>query len=125
MQNIFEQALNLQEPWYIKTLDFDYYKKKLTIEIDFRKGSKFDYLLENGEIKQGTVHDTVNKKWKHLNFFEHECVLKARIPRVRKQDNKVEVIKTPWEGKMYNKALQEKVPTLNLKWDMNHIRKTN
>ena len=100
MQNIFEQALNLEAPWYIKSLDFDYPNRRLDIDIDFRKGSEFEYTTETGDVKKGKVHDTVNKKWRHLNFFEHECYLNARIPRIRKEDNKVEVFKASWEGKM-------------------------
>ena len=100
MKNVFEQALNIQEPWFIKTIDFDYSKKRLDISIDYRKGTKFDYLSDAGEVLQGSVHDTKEKTWRHLNFFEHECYLTARVPRIRKQDNKVEIITTPWEGKM-------------------------
>ena len=100
MKNVFEQALNIQEPWFIKTIDFDYTKKRLDISIDFRKGTTFEYSTDEGEVLQGSVHDTKEKTWRHLNFFEHECYLSARIPRIRKQDNKVEIITTPWEGKM-------------------------
>lgn len=100
MNNIFSQALNICEPWFVKSIDFDYSKKRLDISIDFRKGTQFEYATEEGEILLGTVHDTKEKTWRHLNFFEHECFLTARVPRVRKKDNKVEIITTPWEGKM-------------------------
>jgi len=100
MNNVFSQALNIQEPWFVKSIDFDYSKKRLDISIDFRKGTQFEYTSKEGEILLGSVHDTKEKTWRHLNFFEHECYLKARVPRVRKKDNKVEIITTPWEGKM-------------------------
>ena len=100
MKNVFEQALNIQEPWFIKTIDFDYSKKRLDISLDFRKGTRFEYSTDEGEIEQGSVHDTKEKTWRHLNFFEHECYLTARVPRVRKKNDKVEIITTPWEGKM-------------------------
>ena len=100
MQKIFEQALNIQDPWYIKSVDFDYSNKRLDISLDFRKGAHFEYTTESGEELSGGVYDTKEKTWRHLNFFEHECYLKARVPRVLKKDNKVEIIKTPWEGKM-------------------------
>ena len=51
-------------------------------------------------MQQCSVHDTKEKTWRHLNFFEHECYLTARVPRICKQDNKVELITTPWEGKV-------------------------
>ncbi len=100
MQNIFSEALNIQEPWFIKSIDFNYSKKLLEISIDFRKGTKFESILDNGDTEQCSVHDTKKKTWRHLNFFEHECYLKARVPRIRRSDNKVETVKTPLEGKM-------------------------
>ncbi len=33
-----------------------------------------------------------------MNFFEHECYIYARVPRVKLPDGKVKLIKTPWEG---------------------------
>ena len=100
MENIFEQALNLKSPWYIKSTNFDYQKKRLDIEIDFKRGAKFEYVNTEGEIKEGSVYDTKKKSWRHLNFFQHECYLNARIPRILKEDDKVELIAPPWEGKM-------------------------
>jgi len=44
------------------------------------------------------VHDTVTKEWRHLNFFEHECYLKARVPRIKNNDGKVRLISPPWSG---------------------------
>ena len=27
------------------------------------------------------THDTSTKRWRHLNFFQYECLLEARVPR--------------------------------------------
>ena len=91
--DIFEQALNLKPPFYIKDLNFCAVNKRLDIHIDFHKGSRFDYAEHSG----CKVHDTINKTWRHLNFFEHECLLHARIPRLH-VDKKVKTFKAPWEG---------------------------
>jgi hypothetical protein len=32
------------------------------------------------------VHDTQIKGLRHLNFFQHECHLEVRVPRVRLPD---------------------------------------
>ncbi len=93
LQNLFEVALNINSPWYIKTVSFSQENSRIDIYIDFKKGSKFSYEQEEN-LK---VHDTKEKIWKHLNFFEYETYLHARVPRVQTKD-KVRLIKTPWEG---------------------------
>ncbi len=100
INNIFELALNITEPWFVKSIDFNEEKKRLDIYLDFRRGSSFHYEDLEQEISGDfKAYDTVDKEWRHLNFFEHECYLHARVPRVKVGEKSVRVIKTPWEGK--------------------------
>ena len=88
MKNIFGEALGLIAPWFISRLNFDVEKRRLDIYIDFKKSSKFDYIEENDNIKGSfPVHDTIQKSWRHLNFFEHECYLNCRVPSVSLLEN--------------------------------------
>ena len=101
IEELFELALNIKEPWFISDIRFDIGSKKLDIYIDFKKGSPFDYIdiENNGEkISNLKAYDTKTKTWRHLNFFEHECYLHARVPRVKLPNGKVRLIKAPWEG---------------------------
>jgi hypothetical protein len=42
MQNqLFEAALGIAKPWYVRGVDFDAARKVLTISIDFGAGSRF------------------------------------------------------------------------------------
>jgi transposase len=68
--------------------------------VDFIKGSEFSFFDEEQqqEIIGLKAYDTTNKKWRHLNFFEHECYIHARVPRVKLPNGKVKLISTPWEG---------------------------
>ena len=93
-------ALNVTDPWYVKDLKFDVESKRLDVYIDFKKGSTFDYFdkEEEKEMVGLKAYDTSNKTWKHLNFFEHECYLHARVPRVKLPSGKAKQIETPWEG---------------------------
>ena len=36
--------------------------------------------------------------WRHLNFFQHECYLHARVPRIKRDDGCVRLISPPWSG---------------------------
>jgi len=46
------------------------------------------------------AYDTVQKTWQHLNFFEYEYHLHVRVPRIKREDGKVRLVPTPWEGKV-------------------------
>ena len=95
---LFEAALSIVKPWYIKDVQFDTERKRLDIYIDFKRGSVFkssnpDYTEEY------KAYDTVDKTWRHLNFFEHECYLHCRNPRIKPGNNKIELITPPWAGR--------------------------
>jgi transposase len=77
--------------------DFDLEKRTLTIRVDFAAGSRFAAPGVDGEHP---VHDTVPKRYRHLNFFQHECFLEARVPRVRLPDGAVRLVDPPWAGKL-------------------------
>ena len=99
-KELFQMALNVTDPWFIKDVKFNLESKRLDIYIDFKKGSTFGFFdkEEDKELIGLKAYDTNNKTWKHLNFFEHECYLHARVPRVKLGNGKVKQIQTPWEG---------------------------
>ena len=88
-KTLFETALNIQKPWFVKDILFDSEKKRLDIYIDFQKGAVFYYESKEDNI-EGTfkAYDTQEKQWRHLNFFEHKCYLHARVPRIKVKDNR-------------------------------------
>ncbi len=98
---LFEQALGIEKPWFIENIDFNLENKRIDIFINFNKGSKFIYksMTEKEQIEGiFPVHDTVEKTWRHLNFFQHDCYLTCRVPRVKIDSKKVRQVQTPWEG---------------------------
>lgn len=98
-KQLFELALHIHAPWYIKDITFDSEGKRLDIHIDFHKGSVFHYESQEDNIKGDfKAYDTQLKKWRHLNFFEHECYLHARVPRVKVDEKSVRLIRAPWSG---------------------------
>ncbi|MCP4347129.1 MAG: ISL3 family transposase [Desulfobacterales bacterium] len=94
---IFEAALAIHSPWYIKDVQFDVTAKKLDIFIDFKRGTTFPSTKADCP-EQYKVKDTFDKAWRHLNFFEHECYLHCRTPRIDLGGNKTELISPPWAG---------------------------
>ena len=97
LTRLFEKALDIVDPWYIKGVDFDEEQKGLTIKIDFVAGTKFAHPSVDGFHP---VHDTVLKEYRHLNFFQHTCHFEVRVPRVKLPDGKVVLISPPWAGQL-------------------------
>jgi len=97
LTRLFERALDITNPWYIKGVDFDAENKSLTIKIDFIAGSKFAHPSVDGFY---SAHDTVLKAYRHLNFFQHTCHFEVRVPRVKLPGGKVALIAPPWAGKL-------------------------
>ena len=94
---LFEAALGIKAPWYVQGVDFDTAKRQLTIVVDFVAGSRFAY---PGVAGEHPVHDTQIKRLRHLNFFQHECYLEVRVPRVRLPDGSVRLAEPDWVGKL-------------------------
>jgi len=96
-EKLFETALGISAPWFVTGTDFNAQARTLTIRVDFVSGSRFAVAGVDGEHP---VHDTVSKRFRHLNFFQHECFLEVRVPRVRLPDGAVRQIEPPWAGKL-------------------------
>jgi transposase len=94
---LFEMALGIASPWYVRGVDFDTARKVLTINVDFVAGTRFPVA---GVAGLHPVHDTQIKRLRHLNFFQHECFLEVRTPRVKLPDARVVQIVPDWFGKL-------------------------
>ncbi len=94
---LFEAALGIASPWYINGVEFDVAKKTLSIAIDFIAGSRFTVPGVEGAHP---AHDTVTKRYRHLNFFQHECHLAVRVPRVHLPDGGIRQVEPDWAGRL-------------------------
>jgi transposase len=95
--DLFAAALGVASPWYVRNVEFDAGKRLLTISIDFAKGGRFPHQDAAG---LHPVHDTQTKRYRHLNFFQHECYLEVRTPRIKLPDDRVVLIEPDWAGKL-------------------------
>ena len=96
-ERLFEQALGIAAPWAVRQVRFDAAARRLTIAVDFAAGSRFAHPAHPGEHP---VHDTQTKRLRHLNFFQHDCHLEVRVPRVRLPDGKVALVEPQWFGRL-------------------------
>lgn len=94
---VFEAALGIAAPWSVGGVDFDEATKVLTVQIDFRPGTRFAI---SGHEGVHPVHDTVPKTYRHLNFFQHECHLQVRTPRVKLPNGSVRLVEPDFAGRL-------------------------
>lgn len=74
-------SLGMATPWILTQT-----RRPLTISIDFVVGTRFPAA---GVVGEHPVHDTQIERMRHLNFFQHECFLNVRTPRVKTPDGKI------------------------------------
>ncbi|HLM47398.1 MAG TPA: ISL3 family transposase [Myxococcaceae bacterium] len=91
---LFEQALGLGRPWRVVRSAFNAEGRRLDVYLDFERGATF--ACPECGAAGCRAHDTAEKSWRHLNFFQHEAHLHARVPRVRCGSCGVRLVEVPW-----------------------------
>jgi transposase len=92
--DLFQLALGLVPPWMVAAANFDADKKRLDLELDFKTGGRF--ACPQCKKPNCPVHDTVRKTWRHLDFFQHQAFLHARVARIDCTDCGVRLVSVPW-----------------------------
>jgi transposase len=94
VDDLFQAALGLAEPWQVVCTEFDATARRLELHLDFRKGARF--ACPEGDEPACPVHDSEPKTWRHLDFFQHQAYLHARVPRVTCQAHGTRQVALPW-----------------------------
>jgi len=112
-REIFSLGLGLKKPWEVtcQYLDTDQNPYELHLELAADRGSLFP-CPECG--KQSKAHDFKELRWRHLNFFQHHCLLTAKVPRIRCPDHGVKRIVVPWarEGSRFTLLFEQVIMSL-------------
>ena len=72
---LFGQALGLGSGWKVLKSEMDVEGRQLRLWLDFERGAQFA-CPECGQWC--SVHDTVEKKWRHLDFWQHRKSLRKQ-----------------------------------------------
>jgi transposase len=91
---LLQMALGLLPPWMVAGSTFDAAAKRLDIHLDFPKGGRFSCPVCGAA--DCPAYDTEEMAWRHLNFFQHEAYLHARVPRVTCSGCGVKRVSVPW-----------------------------
>ena len=79
--SLFTMALGLQPPWEVVEVAFDPDAGRIDFEVAFATGARF--ACPHCGAEGQPVHDTLQRAWRHLNFFQFQAHIHAKLPRVR------------------------------------------
>jgi transposase len=93
--SLFTAALGLQAPWEVVDVRFDPQGGRIDFDVAFARGAQFA-CPQCGAADQ-PVHDTRERSWRHLNFFQFQAHVHAKVPRVRcSACQKTAQVPVPW-----------------------------
>lgn len=98
VNQMFTAALGLTTPWQVASVAFDPGAGRLELGLDFPREARFACPESGCAEQECPVHDRLEKTWRHLDFFEHQAYLSARVPRVRCPTHGVHLVQVPWAG---------------------------
>ena len=94
--DLFKTALGLGEPWRVTRSDFDVVQGRLDLYLDFLRGARFACAVPGCDQGSCPVHDTEDKTWRHMDFFQYKAFLHARVPRTRCPEHGVHLVEVVW-----------------------------
>ena len=92
-------ALQLVDPWRVTEAEFrdtDAGGRELHITIGYGPGSRFHCPEAGCGETSCPVHDTMERTWRHLNFFQYKAFIHASVPRAVCPEHGVRTVTVPW-----------------------------
>ena len=71
---LFTAALGLTAPWRVARTEFDAEQTQLDLHLEFGRGAQFPCPAADCAHGACPVHDTAERTWRHLDFFQHKGV---------------------------------------------------
>ena len=96
---LFTAALQLPDPWRVSGLEFrdtDAGGREPHITIGYGPGSRFHCPDAGCGEASCPVYDTMERTWRHLNFFRYKAFIHASVPRVACPEHGVRTVTVPW-----------------------------
>ena len=93
LESLFTRAFKLESPWEITDIEFNEREGRINVHIDFPRGSVFECPKCKKEVK---AYDTIEKEWRHLNFFQYACYWVVRVPRTDCPEDGVLQVEVSW-----------------------------
>lgn len=80
--DMYQVALGIEEPWYVSYRELNTETSTLHVGLNFKRGAEFACPSCGKACKVFDVVDE-DRTWRHLNFWQYQTILHARLPRVK------------------------------------------
>ncbi|MBP7950573.1 MAG: transposase [Verrucomicrobiales bacterium] len=128
-----EQMLGLVGPWRVTSLEIDHAARTVRLCVECAATTWAD--PATGEALH--IHGWQERTWRHLDFWQYETILVAKVPRVRNPTSgKTMVVAVPWaaphsrwtlaferlalEVLLVARSIEDACQLLRLHWDSAH-----
>jgi len=111
-EELFTAALGLGRQWRVAQCRFEGEPKRLELRLEHVAGEHFE--CPQCKALCG-IHDTIERRWRHLNFFQYRCELVAKVPRTWCRTDGVHQVQVPWarEGSGFTLLMEALVMLLS------------
>ena len=92
-EELFTAALGLGRQWRVAECRFEGEPKRLELRLEHVPGEHFECPVCKASCG---VHDTIERRWRHMNFFQYRCELVAKVPRTWCRTDGVHQVPVPW-----------------------------
>ncbi len=97
--SLFTAALQLPDPWRVSGVEFrdgEDGRRELHIMIVFVPDSRFHCPEAGCGEEACPVYDTMERTWRHPDFFRYKAFIHAGVPRVACPEHGVRAVPVPW-----------------------------
>lgn len=123
-EDVFALGLGLSAPWKLlgQSLDTEKNPFQLILEVGAERGAQYP-CPHCGKLRK--AYDFQEMTWRHLNFFQHHCYLKARVPRVNCPEHGIHRTTVSWsrQGSGFTLLFEQVVMSLAREMPVNAVAK--
>src|SRR6201987_6192380 len=92
-EELFTVALGLGRQWRVAQCRFEGEPKRLELRLEHVPGEHFECPVCKDLCG---VHDTIERRWRHMDFFQYRCELVAKVPRTWCRKDGGHQVQVPW-----------------------------
>ena len=84
---LYEEMLDLKEPWSVKNVTLSKATNQLIIEIALKKGVV--WADPTDKTARAHINGWTERQWRHLDTCQYKTIIKAKVPQLKYSDGTV------------------------------------